>query len=92
MKKRWVRLDRLQKLQVKQARTTKEFTTTLHGREVTVPVGSLVSNQTACGPDDEYRFWSDWAKTIDRNSILGHDLTYYGVNVPADHCTPWGES
>lgn len=64
------------------------------GYEFTVPVGSIVSNQTACGPDDNYRFWQNWHKTAEevtgfKNSCLAHDLTYYGLNIPAEYCEPY---
>lgn len=74
----------------KRAKVIKEYRTTLHKREVVVPVGATVDNKTACGLDDNYRFWIDWGRTIlFTQSILSHDLTHYGINVPADHCEPW---
>jgi len=61
----------------------------------TVPAGSIVTNVTACGPDDNYHFWVDFHKHAEelsgfRNSLLAHDLTYYGLNIPAEYCEPWG--
>lgn len=75
----------------KTAQVIKPYTVKAFGYDLTVPVGALVSNRTACGPDDGYRFWVDFNTDVERitgfkNSILAHDLTYYGVNVPADHC------
>lgn len=78
----------------KTARTVKPYTVNAYGWEITVPAGSVVSNLTACGCDDFYRFWQDWHATAkaltgyDR-SILAHYLTYYGLNIPADHCEPY---
>lgn len=78
----------------KTARTIKPYTARYKGWEITVPAGSIVSNKTACGPDDSYRFWSDWREAVKKltgydNSTLAHDLTYYGLNVPAEYCEPY---
>jgi hypothetical protein len=75
----------------KTAKVLKPYSLKAFGYELTVPVGALVSNRTAGGPDDGYRFWVDFKAEAERitgykNSILAHNLTYYGVNVPADHC------
>lgn len=64
---------------------------------ITVPAGSTVSNHTACGNDDNYRFWQDFHKTAEevsgfKNSLLHHDLTYYGLNIPAEYCEPYKEN
>ncbi len=76
------------------ARTTKEFTTAYKGWDLVVPVGSIVSNKTAMGFDDAYRFWNDWTAYVEKltgykNSILAHDLTHYGLNIPAEYCEPY---
>ena len=76
------------------ARTIKPYTTQVFGVKITVPAGSIVSNQTACGPDNRYRFWLDFRKEVVRltgvsGSILAHDLEYYGINVPAEFCEPY---
>lgn len=76
---------------MKTAKTTKPYTLKAFGYEITVPAGSTVSNHTACGDDDSYRFWQDWQKVAEKltgfkNSILGHDLNHRGVNVPAEYC------
>lgn len=75
----------------KTAITTKPYTLDYNGWKITVPAGSKVSNKTAMGYDDNYHFWEDWQKTAEevtgyKNSILAHDLTYYGINVPAEFC------
>jgi len=49
------------------------------------------------GYDDNYRFWTDFHKEAKRitgfkDSILKHDLTYYGINVPGEYCEPYEES
>ena len=74
--------------------TLKPYFTTFKGYEITVPAGWPVSNVTACGPDDSYRFAGDPRKlaalvTGQPDSILAHDLTHYGLNLPADVCEPW---
>lgn len=78
----------------KTAKTNREYKTHFKGWDIVVPVGSLVSNVTACGPDDSYRFWKDWhaiAKELTGfpHSILAHDLTYYGINIPSEYCEPY---
>ena len=70
-------------------RTKEDFTTNykIYG-EITVPKGTRVTNQTACGIDKNYHFVNEfaWVKknypTID--NILIHDLIYYGLNVPKE--------
>ena len=60
--------------------------------EITVPVGSTVSNKTALGYDDRYRFLINF-KTRElvgyQAGMLAHDLTYYGLNIPAEFCEPY---
>lgn len=78
----------------KTAKVTKEYRTRAFGYDVIVPAGATVSNKTACGNDDNYRFWQDWqlqAKELTgySNSILAHDLTHYGLNIPAEFCEPY---
>lgn len=80
----------------KTAKTLKPYTVKAFGYEITVPEGSTVSNRTACGNDDAYRFWNDWHKIAEeltgfKNSILAHDLTYYGLNIPAEYCAAYEE-
>ena len=72
----------------KTARTIKEYNTILRGHPVTVPAGSVVSNSTACGNDDNYRFWEDWKKHYG-DKVQSHDLHYQGLNVPAEYCEPY---
>ena len=81
-------------MKYKRAKTVKPYTINFKGYDIAVPVGSIVSNRTACGPDDNYRFWQDWhniAKDLTgfNNSILSHDLEYYGLNIPAEFCEPY---
>jgi hypothetical protein len=78
----------------KTAFVVKPYTTRYGGYEITVPIGSVVSNKTACGYDDTYRFWQNFhtvAKQLTgfERSILAHDLTHYGLNVPAEFCEPY---
>lgn len=82
------------KTDLKTARTLKPYTTRAFGWEITVPAGATVSNQTACGPDDRYRFWQDFRAEAARltgfpDSMLRFDLEHYGLNVPAEFCEPY---
>ena len=84
----------IMKTTLKTAVTTKPYEVKAYGYTIIVPEGSRVSNHTAMGNDDNYRFWQDWRKTAEKltgfkNSILAHDLNYRGINVPADYCTPY---
>ncbi len=79
---------------IKTSRTIAEYSIHYKGYDIIVPIGSKVSNSTACGPDDNYRFWTDFHPYAEKltgfkNSILCHDLTYYGINVPAQYCIPY---
>lgn len=81
-------------MKLKTAKTVKEYPIEFKGWSIVVPVGSTVSNRTACGFDDEYRFWTDFREYTEKltgfkNSMLDHDLTYYGINIPAEYCEPW---
>jgi hypothetical protein len=69
--------------------TSKDYTANFMDYGViTVPKGTRLTHQTACGVDKNYHFVNEfgWVKTnyptIDR--ILLHDLTYYGLNVPIE--------
>ena len=83
----------------KTAKTTKDFLVENYRGEYgpfTVPAGSTVSNHTACGNDDSYRFWTDFHKVVEektgfKDSMLRHDLTYYGLSIPAEYCEPYPE-
>jgi len=79
---------------IKTAKTIKDFKADFKGYNILIPAGSTVSNNTARGPDDSYHFWVDFKEhaekiTGHKNSILNHDLTYYGINVPAEFCEPY---
>jgi len=70
--------------------TTKEYKVNFKGYEIIIPKGSTATNQTACGIDDNYRFWSDFRKIAEKvtgfkHSILAHDLTHYGLNIPKEY-------
>lgn len=78
----------------KTARLIKPYEVKAFGYDLHIPAGSIVSNQTACGFDDSYRFWMDFRAiaalvTGFQSSILHHDLTHYGINVPAEYCEPY---
>ena len=79
---------------IKTAKTIKDYTVDAFGYTIKIPAGSIVTNSTACGPDDDYHYWEDWKKTAEdltgfKNSCLAHDLTYYGINIPAEYCEPY---
>jgi hypothetical protein len=82
------------KIEPKTAKTIKEYRTAYKGYDIVVPVGSTVSSMTASGIDYEYRFWSDFHEYAEKltgvkDSLLQHDLTYYGLNIPAEYCEPY---
>ena len=56
--------------------------------EITVPKGTKLTHMTAGGIDKKYHFVHD-LRWIDRaypavSSILRHDATYYGINIPKE--------
>lgn len=64
------------------------------GYSFVIPTGSQVHNKTACGYDDNYRFWTDFENIARKttgfdNSTLLHDLIHYGVNIPSKYCNPY---
>jgi hypothetical protein len=78
-------------MKIKTAKTIKDYTVNFRGTEITVPAGSIVNNQTSCGPSDNYRFWHDFEKVAEqitgfKKSSLYFDLMHYGINVPAEFC------
>jgi hypothetical protein len=78
----------------KTAKTIKEYKVNYNGYDLIIPVGSTVNNRTACGNDDNYRFlqnFNDLAEKVTtyKHSMLLHDLTYYGLNIPAEFCEPY---
>jgi hypothetical protein len=84
----------MQKTKPKTARTIKEYQTTYKGYDIAVPVGSTVTNLTATGYDDHYRFWSDFHEYVReltgfKDSMLQHDLMHYGLHIPAEYCEPY---
>lgn len=75
----------------KTAKTVKDYHVEHHGYKFTIPKGSIVSNSTALGHDDNYHFWRDFegiAKKLTgfKRSMLHHDLEHYGINIPAEYC------
>lgn len=78
----------------KTARTIREYRVNYNFWDLIIPIGSVVSNKTACGNDDRYRFLqgtAEFAKQVTGlpDSTLAHCLKYYGLNIPADYCEPW---
>lgn len=56
---------------------------------ITVPKGTKLTHQTACGIDKNYHFVNEF-KWIDENyptvsNIMLHDVMYYGINVPKEY-------
>jgi hypothetical protein len=75
----------------KTAKTVRDYTITAYGYEITIPAGSAVSNKTACGYDNNYRFWESHREIIKEitgyyNSILSWNITHYGINIPKEYC------
>ena len=76
------------------AKTLRPYAVEYRGWKFTIPAGSTVSNSTANGYDNNYRFWTRFEPFIEeltgyKNSMLAHDLTYYGINIPAEYCEPY---
>ena len=65
------------------------------GYDITVPIGTQVTNSTACGNDDNYRFVANTEALADlvvgkgKDVLLRHDLKYRGLNVPEEFCEPY---
>lgn len=80
----------------KTAKTCMPYAVNFKGYQFVIPAGSVVSNNTAFGPDDNYHFWADYFVLAEKltgctNSGVLHDLTYYGINIPAEYCYPYGD-
>jgi len=73
----------------KTAKTIREYKAVIHGYHSVIPVGTTVTNKTACGFDDNYRFCAPWEGMPDG---IRHDLEHYGINVPAEYCEPYPEN
>lgn len=57
---------------------------------ITVPKGTKLTNNTACGIDENYNFVDDlsWIESyVDGTKQYGliHDMKYYGLNVPKEY-------
>jgi hypothetical protein len=79
---------------IKYVKTIKDYKVKYKLYDLIIPAGSLVSNQTACGPDDNYRYWVIDNHYIEqltgsKNSLLLHDLSHYGLNIPKEYCKPY---
>jgi len=67
-------------------RTNKAITGTFYGMDITIPKGTALTHNTACGIDKNYHFVSDWSwlepeKQGFGRTMLLHDLEHRGVNV-----------
>ena len=84
----------MRKTTLKRSVTHTEYRVCFKGYDITVPIGSIVSNSTACGPDDTYRFWKDYHAIAEKltgykDSTLLWDLDRYGLNIPPEYCEPY---
>lgn len=56
--------------------------------DITVPKGTRLTHQTACGIDNNYHFVEDldWIDTNypKINKVLRHDAFYYGIDIPKE--------
>lgn len=78
----------------KRARVIEDYHVEFRGHKLTVKAGTLVTNHTACGCDDNYRFPAVCRPIAETSGLkftgaLVHDLMHYGINVPAEFCGPW---
>lgn len=78
----------------KASTVTRPYSVVYKGYAITLPAGWPVSNKTASGPDDAYRFAGNTGRLAKEltgfpDSLLAHDLKYYGLNVPAEYCAPY---
>ena len=56
--------------------------------EITVPKGTRLTHQTACGVNENSHFVNEFG-WIDRDykdvaNILKHDVMYYGIDIPVE--------
>lgn len=78
----------------KAATVLRDYRVNFKGVDVVVAAGSIVTNRTAQGNDDNYRY-PILNKPIAESSglkhtgALMHDLVHYGINVPAEFCSEW---
>ena len=91
------------KVSSKHVKTVKEFRINAFGYDLVIPAGSSVNNNTACGPDDSYRFWSFYHAEVKKQHgdtrflagvppLLLLDLSHRGINVPAEYCEAYPEN
>ena len=69
------------------------YTVKAFGFEITIPAGSEVDNSTAVGNNDLYHFWINWGDNdmVKEFPFLKHDLTFQGINIPAEYCNPYSD-
>lgn len=78
----------------KRARVIRDYLVSFRSYDLIVKAGTLVTNHTACGCDDAYRFPVACRPIAETSGMkytgaLVHDLMHYGINVPAEFCGPW---
>jgi hypothetical protein len=83
--------------------TVKPYRIKFKGWHFVIKKGTVVSNDTAMGPDDNYRFIGSnpkgqlisleswWSGGTALPLTLLHDLKYHGIDIPAEYCKPYEE-
>jgi len=67
-------------------KTSQEIKMEIYGENITIPKGTKLTNNTACGVDPKYNFVDefDWYKPelkgFARKMAL-HDFVHYGINI-----------
>ena len=79
---------------LKTRKTIRPYYLFFRGYDIIIPTGSTVSNYTACGIDDNYRFWTDFDAIAEKmtgfsDSTLKYELKHYRINIPAEYCEPY---
>jgi hypothetical protein len=67
--------------------TNQEIKMNFRGYDITIPKGTRITHQTACGYDEKCNFIDDLSFIPKEMPLLRHDATYYGINVPAEYVT-----
>jgi len=65
-------------------KTNKELNLNWRGYNLTIPKGTRLTHQTACGIDKNYHFVDDLS-FLPEHSIIKHDAIYYGININLEH-------
>lgn len=68
--------------------TNKEIKMNFRGYDITIPKGTLITHNTACGYDENYNFINNLSWIPKEQSFIKHDATYYGINVNKEDVFP----